>query len=102
MEKVQVTQILVRKCGRNYYFTSPKYIRWSKEDKMLNLFYNLDFWCDGKYITTMNILKYVIFNRQSLKELALNTVVCFVTMEQIYASNLPQSLFREIMARKMI
>ena len=69
---------------------------------MLNLFYNLDFWCDGKYITTMNILKYVIFNRQSLKELALNTVVCFVTMEQIYASNLPQSLFREIMARKMI
>ena len=102
MEKVQVTQILVRKCGRNYYFTSPKYIRWSKEDKMLNLFYNLDFWCDGKYITRMNILKYVIFNRQSLKELALNTVVCFVTMEQIYASNLPQSLFREIMARKMI
>ena len=70
MEKVQVTQILVTECRGNYCFTSPKYIRWSKEDKMLNLFYNLDYLCHGEYSTAMNMLKYVIFNRQSLKELA--------------------------------
>ena len=96
VEKVKVTQILDTQC-KFEFFTPPKYIKWSKDDKMLNLFYNLYF-CNDDYMT---LLKYVLYKGQSLKELALNTVVSFVTMEQIHASNLSQSLLREIMARKI-
>ena len=99
VEKAQVTQILVN-CGLNKkermgkYYSLPKYAKWSKDEEMLNLFYKNDY---GK----MTLLKYVLYNWKSLKDLALYNVVSFVNMEKILAFNLPQSLFREIMARKM-
>ena len=99
VEKAQVTQILVnyglnKKEPMGKYYSLPKYAKWSKDEEMLNLFYKNDY---GK--TTL--LKYVLYNWKSLKDLALYNVVSFVNMEKILAFNLPQSLFREIMARKM-
>ena len=64
VEKVQVTQILETQC-RPSCFTLAKYIRWSKDDKMLNLFYNLYF-CNDDYSSPMTLLKYVLYNGQSL------------------------------------
>ena len=66
---------------------------------MLNLFYSFYF-DDSDYSSPVTLLKYVLYNGQPPKKLALNVMVCFVTMEQIHASDLPQYLFREIMARK--
>ena len=64
VEKVQVTQILETQC-RPSCFTLAKYIRWSKDDKMLNLFYNLYF-CNDDYSSPMTLLKYVLYNGQFL------------------------------------
>lgn len=100
VEKAQVTQLLINNRPNNYYrlpiaehYSLSKYIKWSKDEKMLNLFYKESF-------AKATLLKYVLYNWKSLKDLALFNVVSYVTMEKILAFNLPQSLFREIMARK--
>ena len=107
LDKVQVTQILVhnRLNDREFIsnvFSLPKYINWSKDEKMSNLFYDApSITFDDIYKPKATLFKHLLFNEQSLKDLALNNVVCSVTMEKILASKLPQSLFREIIATKI-
>ena len=100
VEKAQVTQILVHN-RLNDNYSLRKYVKWSKDEEMLNLFYNVPCTFDVNLRPKTTLLKYVLYNWKSLKDLALYNVVSFVTMEKILASNLPQSLFAEIMARKM-
>ena len=46
-------------------------------------------------------LKYALYGGQALKEITLNAVVEVFSIEKIQASNLPHSLFRENVTRKM-
>ena len=55
----------------------------------------------GQRLNEYFLLKYVLYNRQSLKELALNSVLDNFSLEEIEAFNLPQSLIQEIMTRKI-
>ena len=71
-------------------------IIWSKDERMLNMVCGT-----GKCLNEFFLLKYVLYNRQCLKELALNTVLDNFSLEEIEACNLPQSLVREIMTRKI-
>ena len=68
---------------------------------MLNFFYNVPCTFDVNLRPKATLLKYVLYKWKSLKDLVLYNMIFFVTMEKILASNLPQSLFAEIMARKM-
>ena len=69
--------------------------KWSKQDRMLNVV------CVSSHPDQRWYLKYALYGGQTLKQLALNAVVEVFSIEKIQASNLPHSLFREIMTRKM-
>ena len=69
--------------------------KWSKQDRMLNIV------CTSSYPDQRWYLKYALYEGQTLKELALNAVVEAFSIKKIQASNLPHSLFREVVARKM-
>ena len=69
--------------------------KWSKQDRMLNVV------CSSSHPDQHWYLKYALYGGQTLKQLALNAVVEVFSIEKIQASNLPHSLFREIMTRKM-
>ena len=69
--------------------------KWSKQDRMLNVV------CGSSHPDQRWYLKYALYGGQTLKQLALNAVVEVFSIEKIQASNLPHSLFREIMTRKM-
>ena len=88
---LQITQILESPEG-----LFDLEIRWSKEERMLNMVCST-----GQRLNEYFLLKYVLYNRQSLKELALNSVLDNFSLEEIEAFNLPQSLIQEIMTRKI-
>ena len=89
----RITQIL--ECPEEH---SNLHIRWSSDERMLNMVYHTHSY-DLK--VKISLLKYVLYNRQSLKELALNTVLDNFSLEEIEAFNLSRSLVREIMTRKI-
>ena len=91
LKMLQITQILESPEG-----LFDLEIRWSKEERMLNMVCST-----GQRLNEYFLLKYVLYNRQSLKELALNSVLDNFSLEEIEAFNLPQSLIQEIMTRKI-
>ena len=91
LKMFRITQILERPDG---LFDID--IRWSKNERLLNMVCGT-----GKRLNEFFLLKYVLYNRHSLKELALNTVLDNFSLEEIEAFNLPQFLVREIMTRKI-
>ena len=67
--------------------------KWSKQDRMLNVVWSSH--PDQRWY-----LKYALCRGQTLKELALNVVVEVFSIKKTQVSNLPHSLFREIVTRK--
>ena len=93
LKMFRITQIL--ECPEEH---SNLHISWSSDERMLNMVYHTRSY-DLK--VKISLLKYVLYNRQSLKELALNTVLDNFSLEEIEAFNLSRSLVREIMTRKI-
>ena len=95
LKMFRITQIL--ECPEEHFNLD---IIWSNDERMLNMVS-----CTDKYNTnlkgSLTLLKFVLYNRQSLKELPLNIVLDSFSLEEIEAFNLPRSLVREIMTRKM-
>ena len=89
MRTFQVSQVLEYtlpdSTGENF--------KWSKQGKMLNVV------CSSHPDQSW-YLKYALYRGQTLKELALNVVVEVFSIKKIQASNLPHSLFWEIVTRK--
>ena len=94
----QVSQILeYPSCFKLPYHTC---FRWSKHDRMLNIeVYEQDQDLFTHHNRWFN-LKYGLFNGMNLKMLALNTTIGSFPLKKIQSSNLPHSLFREILNRK--
>ena len=69
--------------------------KWSKQDRMLNVV------CFSSHPDQRWYLKCALYGGWTLKELALNAVVEDFFIKKIQTSNLPHSLFREILTRKM-
>ena len=69
--------------------------KWSKQDRMLDVV------CFSSHPDQRWYLKHALYGGRTLKELALNAVVEDFSIKKIQTSNLPHSLFREILTRKM-
>ena len=69
--------------------------KWSKQDRMVNVV------CSRGHPDQRWYLIFALYRGHTLKELALDAVVEYFPIKNIHASNLPQSLLREIVARKM-
>ena len=69
--------------------------KWSKQDRMVNVV------CSRGHPDQRWYLTFALYRGYTLKELALNAVVEYFPIKNIHASNLPQSLLREIVARNM-
>ena len=61
----------------------------------------LDVVCFSSHPDQRWYLKHALYGGRTLKELALNAVVEDFAIKKIQTSNLPHSLFREILTRKM-
>ena len=91
MRTFQVSQVL----EYTLPYSPGGIFKWSKQDRMLNVV------CGSSYLDQRWYLNYALYGGQTLKELALNAVVENFSIKKIEASNLPNSLFREIVTRKM-
>ena len=94
LKMFRITQIL--ECPEEH---SNLDFRCSYDAGMLNMVYEIGNYRFDK--VPYLLLKFVLYNRQSLKELALNTILDNFSLEEIEAFNLPRCLIREIMARKI-
>ena len=88
---LQVSQIL--ECSLPFLPTGS--FKMSKYDKMLNVVHH-----DGHVDQQRWYLKYALCNGRTLQELALEFIAETFSIKRIQSSNLPQSLLREIIARK--
>ena len=93
----QVSQIL--EYPSCFYLPHKKCFKWSKHDRMLNIMARVKY--EYIYHNRWFNLKYGIFNGMTLKMLALNATVGSFSLEKIQSYNLPHSLVREILNRKI-
>ena len=91
MRTLQVSQVLENTLPDS----TGGIFKWSEQDRMLNVV------CSSSHPDQYWYLQYALYRGQALKELALNAVVEYFSIKQIQASNIPHSLFREILTRKM-
>ena len=91
MRTFQVSQLL----EYTLRFSTSGIFKWSKQDIMLNVV------CSNNDPDQCWYLKYALYRGQALKQLALNAVVEDFSIKKIQASDIPHSLFREILTRKM-
>ena len=91
MRTFQVSQVL----EYTLPYSPGGIFKWSKQDRMLNVV------CSNSSPGHCWYLKYAIYGGQTLKELVTNVVAENFSVEKIQASNLPYSLVREVVNRKM-
>ena len=91
MRTFQLSQILMYTLP----ITTGLLLEWSKQDRMINIV------CSDYHSDQHMYLKYALYRGQTLKELALDAVVEDFSIEEIQTFNLPHSLVREIVTRKM-